>query len=139
MAGPTAVSPTANLTIAQAVGSGQLVKSSSLYYNVAVAAGNTVGINFPTFDDNLLRFIIGFWADVSTTGFFYRLLSSGRKMAEFSALLMNAQHGPLGVYVPVAPNVVTELEMWNASGGSITPTSLTLFYSVDDPQWTIGA
>lgn len=136
---PQASSPDANLTIAQAVGGGLLVKSKSLWYNTAVAAGATVQVPFPTYDDNLLRILLGLWADLTTAGVFYQLQTSGRTMSDQDGAGFSATKGPLGVYVPVAPHVVTNLQIVNNTGGNVTPTGFTLYYGVDDPNWTIGA
>lgn len=134
----TPVSPSSDLTIHAATGQGKLVKSAVLVYNAAIASNAVVDVQVPTSDDNLLRFFIGLFASDQTAGMITRLLSSGRKMAEIDDIGFSNTHGPLGVYCPCAPNVQLTLELLNKSGGSVTPVSYTVWYAVDDPNWTIG-
>ncbi len=131
-------SPSAGLTIHAATGQGKLVKSAVLTYNQAIANNAIVDQQVPTSDDNLLRFFIGLFCSDTTAGMITRLLSSGRKMAEIDDSSFAATHGPLGVYVPCAPNVQLTLELLNKSGGTVTPVAYTVYYAVDDPNWTIG-
>lgn len=138
MAGPSAVSPTENLTIEQAVGDGMLVKSAVLVLGTAIAAGVTSAYAFPTYDDDKLRFIIGLFPNPLTTGLIWRLLSSGRRMFEKDGAAFSATHGPMGCYVPVAKNVQAVLEIYNSTAGSLTPTIASIDYAIHDPNWVIG-
>ena len=113
--GPSAVSPDANLTIEQAVGDGMLVKSRSLVLGAALAAAATIRLSaFPTFDDNKLRFIIGFFPNPLTTGL---TVATYKQWADYVREgwcgIVSATHGPMGVYVPIAPNVQLVLEIDN--------------------------
>jgi hypothetical protein len=130
--------PSASLTVAAATGQGRLVKSAVLIVNVAIANGALIDYQFPTVDDNLLRFFIGLHSTNSTAGVLSRLLSNGRRMVEKDNEVFDPTHGPQAVYVPCAPNIQLVLEILNKSGGAVTPVSYTVDYAVDDPNWTIG-
>jgi hypothetical protein len=136
---PGPASPMENLTIMAATSQGMLVKSAPLYKSGGIAANSDTIVQFPTDDDNLLRFFLGLFCSDNTLGVTSKLLSSGRRMAQVIHPLFNAANGPVGIYCPCDENVQLQLEVQNVTGTVVAAAQWNVYYAVHDPNWTIGA